>query len=272
MPKLLVLGDSDPLRLTVLEEACRTAGFEVSPVMDGEQVLASVARQPPALVVLASELPRLDGLSVLRILKKEAQLRTIPVLVIAAAAADAAAAKAIGAEGVLEPPLEVVRVQAKVRSTLKKARERSQARRRALSMEQLEAALDPESGASTRAHLLLSLDYEHAGALRYGRALGCLVVDVLGLPEGDERRPALRAVVAGLTSVVGDLIFRAAEARFVALVRDGDAAEIARLAERLRSEVAVPGVTFRVAGAAHPDAEVATGAALLSAAAGKPFA
>ncbi|MEM1415980.1 MAG: GGDEF domain-containing protein, partial [Myxococcota bacterium] len=210
-----------------------------------------------------------------RSLRRETRIPPRRVGLRAGPSMPAGTAKAIGAEGVLEVPFEVARVQAKVRSTLQKARERRLERKRAVSMEQLRAALDSESGAGTRAQLLLSLDYEHTRALRYGTSLGCLVIDVDRLPAQVARPIALAGVVEAAKSALEglDLIFRAADLRFVVLLPAIDLAGVERARAAVRTAVldAVPGVALSFAGASMPEHAAEGGPALLAAALGNRF-
>ena len=75
MIPLVLVADSDPFALLLLEEACRGAGCEVMTALDGAQVLDLIARQPPSLLILDAALPRVDGEEVARILATGAYIR-----------------------------------------------------------------------------------------------------------------------------------------------------------------------------------------------------
>ncbi len=89
----ILLAEDDPndveLTLTVLGD--HNLANEVDVVRDGEQVLAYLRRQGtyaerpsgnPALMLLDLKMPKLDGLDVLRQVKGDPALRTIPIVVL----------------------------------------------------------------------------------------------------------------------------------------------------------------------------------------------
>lgn len=110
---LLVEDDADDVAL--LREALKTARMSVilNVVEDGVKALAYLRREPPYdralrpdLVLLDLRLPKRGGLEVLRDVKGDDALRSIPVLVLAGAAdeADVAATYRLGANGHLPKP------------------------------------------------------------------------------------------------------------------------------------------------------------------------
>jgi DNA-binding response OmpR family regulator len=78
-PILVVDDDAKIVRLvrTYLERA----GYRVVEAADGEAALAAIRREQPALIVLDIMLPEVDGLSVLRALRRTSR---IPVIVLSA--------------------------------------------------------------------------------------------------------------------------------------------------------------------------------------------
>jgi len=60
------------------------SGHDVVRVADGEAVLAAAARERPDLIILDVMMPLLDGFAVLGRLKADADLRTIPVIMLTA--------------------------------------------------------------------------------------------------------------------------------------------------------------------------------------------
>jgi DNA-binding response OmpR family regulator len=78
----VVLADDDPDWAASLSELLREAGYRVEIASDGEQALDLIERSAPAVVVLDLHMPRLDGLSLLRELRRSAFDR--PVLLVSA--------------------------------------------------------------------------------------------------------------------------------------------------------------------------------------------
>lgn len=85
MPKariLIVEDDSDILHL--LAYNIEAAGFDVVTAMDGNTALEMVRRHPPDLVVLDLMIPGIDGFEVCKELKRGAETRGIPVIMLTA--------------------------------------------------------------------------------------------------------------------------------------------------------------------------------------------
>uniref|UniRef100_UPI0020C7265B response regulator n=1 Tax=Sphingomonas bacterium TaxID=1895847 RepID=UPI0020C7265B len=69
MPRTILVVDDDPHIRELLVYALEKAGLATREAADGEAALASVAADPPDLVVLDINMPRLDGLEVCRRLR-----------------------------------------------------------------------------------------------------------------------------------------------------------------------------------------------------------
>ena len=69
MPRSILIVDDDPHIRQLLVFAFGKAGLETVEAGDGEEALASVARQRPNLIVLDINMPRMDGLEVCRRLR-----------------------------------------------------------------------------------------------------------------------------------------------------------------------------------------------------------
>jgi DNA-binding response OmpR family regulator len=81
-------------------------GFEVSTALDGEQVLLRLRGDVPDVMVLDLMLPRRNGFEVLKAVKADPALRTLPVMVLTAKGQpqDRQLVEAIGVEGFMTKP------------------------------------------------------------------------------------------------------------------------------------------------------------------------
>jgi len=79
--RLILVVDDDEALAGSIRDALEAAGYQVDSVGDGATALERVASLRPDLVLLDLELPRLDGLAVLRQLRADANTQAIPVLV-----------------------------------------------------------------------------------------------------------------------------------------------------------------------------------------------
>ena len=69
-PRILAVDDG-PNNLEILKVRLEAAGYEVITAVDGEEALARVREFTPDLVLLDVLMPKLDGITVLKQLKKE---------------------------------------------------------------------------------------------------------------------------------------------------------------------------------------------------------
>lgn len=79
---LVLLVDDDQQAREGLAELLHAAGYRVSQAADGPEAIGKALRRRPAVVVLDLGIPRVDGWTVLRILKADAGLAPIPVVVL----------------------------------------------------------------------------------------------------------------------------------------------------------------------------------------------
>lgn len=104
--RALVVDDSLTVR-NALRRTLRDLGFEVTAVADGRQALDSLAQQgKPDVVLLDWEIPVLDGLSLVRLLRQDERYRDLRVLMVTVQAApeSIAAARAAGVDAYLVKP------------------------------------------------------------------------------------------------------------------------------------------------------------------------
>lgn len=84
-PRILAVDDT-PENLEILRLRLEANGYEVMTAADGEEGLAKVREFKPDLILLDIMMPKLDGISVVRTLKQDASLRSIPVILVTAKA------------------------------------------------------------------------------------------------------------------------------------------------------------------------------------------
>lgn len=171
MRPLVLVAEPDPFALGLLEEACAAEGCEVMTALDGADALSAIAREAPSLVIAACELGGLSGPEILRIVRRDPELRVVAVL-LAGEPFDETA----DADGWLARPYRVVEVQARVRDLLGARLER---RRRARESETVRRV-------GTRAQWKLALEHEAERAIRHRAPLGCVLVGS-ACPERDAR-------------------------------------------------------------------------------------
>ena len=84
-PKVLIF-ESDPAFADELRAAFASLGCPVNVVDDGQAGLDFAVSDRPELIVLAIELPRMNGFAVCNRLKKHPELKDVPLLIISSEA------------------------------------------------------------------------------------------------------------------------------------------------------------------------------------------
>lgn len=284
MNALVLVADDDPFNLRLLQELCEAAGYRVVTAADGSTVLDVVARERPDLILLDLAMPGLDGFEVMRILKSDADLADIPVVLVTAAGDEESRSRGIelGAEDYVTKPYRVFEIQQRVRNALRvRAAETEVARQR----ERIRTAelVDPLTRAGTSQQLMISLDYEYTRAARYGHALACVAVridnyvDIVEVGGQETGEGVLMQLASGLRSCIRgiDHLFRGDLEEFVLLLpetaREGAEVVVGRIRERdadgtLWGASIEPSPKLRTGVAVHPSPDITGANALLRAA------
>jgi DNA-binding response OmpR family regulator len=84
MAKKIVIIEDDKKLLNNLTEKLRAEGYTVSQAEDGEQGWERIHADKPDLIVLDIMLPKLDGLSLCRMVRNEPQTADIPIMMVTA--------------------------------------------------------------------------------------------------------------------------------------------------------------------------------------------
>ncbi|MGE3856787.1 MAG: response regulator transcription factor [Dehalococcoidia bacterium] len=116
---MLVVEDDDAIAEVVAYQLKRE-GHEVAVAHDGVQALEELKRRPADLVILDLMLPRLSGLEVLRMLRRDSDT---PVIILSARDGDAdqVAALDLGADDYVTKPFSVRQLLARVSAVLRRA-------------------------------------------------------------------------------------------------------------------------------------------------------
>ena len=118
-PRILIVED-EPGIADTLQYALRTEGFDPAWVQTGEEALAQVQAQPPALVILDVGLPDTSGFEVFRRLRATSD---VPVVFLTARSdeIDRVVGLELGADDYVPKPFSPRELVARVRSILRRA-------------------------------------------------------------------------------------------------------------------------------------------------------
>jgi CheY-like chemotaxis protein len=78
---ILVVDDQQFFRYPI-EVVLQARGYRVLSASDGIEAMAIIAREPPGLIVLDCQMPAMDGVAVLKALRADPNLATIPVIML----------------------------------------------------------------------------------------------------------------------------------------------------------------------------------------------
>jgi PAS domain S-box-containing protein len=125
--------------------------YAVETVADGEEALAAIARHRPDLVLSDVMMPRIDGFALLKALRADESLRSIPLILLSARAGEESRIEglAAGADDYLAKPFSARELTARISAHLELARVRREATAALTeSEERLRLALDAASMAT----------------------------------------------------------------------------------------------------------------------------
>ena len=120
---VLIVND-EPDQLTLMGSLLRKAGYAVLTAADGIEGLSLARQERPDLVISDVTMPRMNGLAFCREIRADAELKTLPILLVTALQKDTESAVAglqAGADDYLEFPFDSARLVAKVSRLLERS-------------------------------------------------------------------------------------------------------------------------------------------------------
>src|SRR5690625_5244644 len=118
MKKILVVDDEKPIS-DIIKFNLEKEGFEVVTAFDGEEALLKVEEETPALIVLDIMLPKIDGLEVVREVRKE---HDMPIIMVTAKETeiDKVLGLELGADDYVTKPFSNRELVARVKANLRR--------------------------------------------------------------------------------------------------------------------------------------------------------
>lgn len=122
MTKVVIVEDEATL-VQNLAAKLQDEGFKVVTAMDGEDGLDKIRSEQPELIVLDIMLPRLDGLSICRIVRHDTSLAHIPIIMLTARGTevDKIVGLESGADDYIVKPFSLGEFLARVRAVMRRA-------------------------------------------------------------------------------------------------------------------------------------------------------
>jgi PAS domain S-box-containing protein len=173
-PRILWADDNTDMRDYVkrlLEDR-----FDVTAVSDGQAALDCVRSSPPELVLSDVMMPKLDGFGLMRELRTDPALRTIPIILLSARAGEESRVEGVsaGADDYLVKPFGARELLARVESHVRMARFRRESQAQ---LEKLNQDLRGQIADLEEAHRLIHLRTAQFETLLYQAPIGVYVVD-----------------------------------------------------------------------------------------------
>jgi two-component system phosphate regulon response regulator PhoB len=122
-PLILVVEDESAL-VTLLRYNLEREGFRVAEARDGEEALLAAREQKPDLVLLDWMLPLLSGLEVCRQMRRMAETRGVPIIMLTARGEEGDKLRGLdsGADDYVTKPFSPSELIARIRASLRRSR------------------------------------------------------------------------------------------------------------------------------------------------------
>ena len=119
--KTILLVEDNPHNRKIFSGMLTHHGFRVREAETGDAALASVAEEPPDLILMDLSIPGIDGWECTKRLKADPKTERIPIIALTAHAmrGDEERARAAGCDGYLSKPISPKKVVEEVRAYLK---------------------------------------------------------------------------------------------------------------------------------------------------------
>ena len=248
---LLIVDDDKHNRLLLTE--LFEGEYKIIQAKNGLQALELARAHAPDLILLDVLMPEMDGMAVIRALKRDDATRHIPVIFITAldSAADEELGLDLGAVDYIAKPFHPPIARVRVRNHLQIVHQRRL-------LEQI-AALDGLTGIPNRRRFDEALAQEWSRCQRSGLPLSLIVADVdqfkqyndtLGHAAGDRVLQEVAAALRQAARRPGDLAARYGGEEFVLLLPETDAPQAQQLADELLQRMAARKLPHPAASAA----------------------
>lgn len=122
MDRIYVIEDDESIR-ELLKVALEGFGYQIKAYESAEPALLDMKEEEPDLAIFDRMLPGMDGLSAIRLIRQDAQLKNTPVICLTAKdkELDKVAGLDVGADDYITKPFGVLELAARIRSLLRRS-------------------------------------------------------------------------------------------------------------------------------------------------------
>ena len=109
MKKLILIADDDAKHRRLISDVLTAVGYDTLTATNGERAIEMARSDKPGLILMDVQMPVMDGLSAVKVLKADHVTRSIPVIAITALAMDGDRTRMLeaGFDGYLGKPLSI---------------------------------------------------------------------------------------------------------------------------------------------------------------------
>ncbi len=120
--KILVVDDEKDYQKLV-KLTLEQAGFSVTTASDGEEALVKLEKEPPALMILDLNMPRMDGYEVCRRVRSDSRLRALPIIMLTVRRKPREQVKGLelGADDYMTKPFDSQELLARIEAVLRRS-------------------------------------------------------------------------------------------------------------------------------------------------------
>lgn len=125
--ELILIVDDNAANLKLAQVVLQLAGFQVCTAANAEEALLTLKIQQPELILMDLQLPGIDGLECVRIVKADAATSTIPIVALTSYAMKGDEEKALnaGCDGYLTKPIDTRTFADTIAAVLERGRGRA---------------------------------------------------------------------------------------------------------------------------------------------------
>ena len=118
-----MVADDDATIRIILRKVLEGQGWRVEEADDGVKALASIAGEPPDLILVDLNMPGLDGYGVIRGVRQSLGLAKLPIIMLTSDPDDRSQAEAfaLGADDYIIKPVKIPLVIARVKAAFRRA-------------------------------------------------------------------------------------------------------------------------------------------------------
>jgi two-component system phosphate regulon response regulator PhoB len=240
----VLVADDDPQNRELLEEVCRSEGFEVEGVGSGDRALDAARRRTFDLLLLDAAMPGMDGLEVCRLLKADPETASVPVMIVTASLEDSVRDRAteLGAAAFVTKPFRIFELSQRMRATLRRRTRGDDDPPTAPHIRMRRQRADALSALPSPSTLRVRLQKEIETCLKERRPVVCAIIRLenegeLSATVGRSATDALLgSAVMELSGLVEDRVVRGDVDEVVVLIGEHDLPTLATITAQIPHE------------------------------------